>query len=111
MRIQFSASVFLLAMHGSGLLFAKEPVTGTPETCKSVLKTYQSKGWLIQETRAFRICCPPKLAAVDRLPEACEALRQHLQETWLGHEAGAWSPRCDIIVHATVDGYVRSLGP
>ncbi len=73
-------------------------------------RVYQSQGWLVQETSTFRVYCLPNLAEARRLPEACEALRSQLQETWLGQVARDWSPRCDIIVHPTIAGYVRVLG-
>jgi hypothetical protein len=34
-----------------------------------------------------------------------------LQETWFGSATEEWSPRCDIVVHPTVNEYVRELGP
>lgn len=74
------------------------------------LKVYQSRGWLVQETPSFRVFCLPKLAEAKRLPEACEALRRQLSETWLGAGDSAWSPRCDIVVHSGLAGYVRELG-
>jgi len=41
-------------------------------------------GWLVQESDTFRVYCQPNLADAKRLPEACEALRRQLQETWFG---------------------------
>jgi|SRR5579863_9414 len=75
-----------------------------------VTKEYQSQGWLVQETNTFRVVCLPNLVEARRLPEACEALRRQLQETWFGAVANDWSPRCEIVVHPTVAGYVRELG-
>ncbi len=75
------------------------------------LKTYQTQNWLVQETPSFRVFCPLNLAEAKRLPEACEALRRQLHDTWLGAGAADWSPRCDIVVHAGLSGYVRELGP
>ena len=47
----------------------------------------------------------------DALADACEAApSRQLQETWLGKVADDWSPRCDIVLHRTVAGYVRELG-
>jgi hypothetical protein len=40
----------------------------------------------------------------------CERLRRELHETWLTGAADPWAPRCDIVVHASVAGYVRELG-
>lgn len=86
---------------------ATKPLTAKPSTAK----TYQSSGWLVQETPSFRVFCSPNLPEAKRLPEACEALRLQLHETWLGGDADHWSPRCDIVVHSTVAAYVRELGP
>jgi hypothetical protein len=80
------------------------------ETSGIVTETYQSQDWLVQESSTFRVCCRPNLAEAKRLPEACEALRRQLQETWFGAAAESWSPRCEIVVHASVAGYVRELG-
>lgn len=65
---------------------------------------------MVQETETFRVFCLPNLPEAKRLPEACEALRRQLQETWIGTAGHAWSPRCDIVVHSRVAGYVRQLG-
>src|SRR5438128_1062033 len=74
-------------------------------------RTFQPRGWLIQETARFRISCRASLAVSKRLPEACEALRRQLQETWFGEASGDWSPKCEIVVHPTVSEYIRELGP
>jgi hypothetical protein len=34
-----------------------------------------------------------------------------LHETWLGPGTDDWAPRCDIVVHSGLAGYVRELGP
>ncbi|MBI3863075.1 MAG: hypothetical protein HY290_14380 [Planctomycetia bacterium] len=85
---------------------------GTDCCCPDVVtKTYQSKGWLVQESEAFCVCCSPRLAEAKHLANACEALRVQLQKTWIGSAGKEWSPRCEIVVHATVNDYVRALGP
>jgi len=70
-----------------------------------------TQGWLIQESPSFRFVCRADLPEGRRLPEACEALRKQLQETWFGGAADEWSPKCEIVVHPTVAGYIRQLGP
>src|SRR5690348_1636058 len=60
-----------------------------------------TQGWLIQESASFRIVCRADLPDAKRLPEACEALRKQLQETWLGGAVEPWSPRCEIVVYPT----------
>jgi hypothetical protein len=75
-----------------------------------VLRSYETQGWLIQETGSFRVVCRRDSTDAARLPLACEALRRQLQTTWLGDATGEWSPRCEVVVHPTVAGYVKQLG-
>lgn len=96
----------------AGLVYGDEPTDATKtHSINRTTKSYESKGWLIQESQTFRVCCGTSLAASRRLPEACEALRRQLQETWFGEASGDWSPKCEIVVHPTVSEYVRELGP
>jgi len=109
LRRFFSSSACLLlliapAYAGETATSAKAKPFGMPT------KTYQSQGWLVQESNTFRVFCMPDLPEAKRLPEACETLRRQLQDTWFGAAAADWSPRCDVVVHASVAGYVRELG-
>ena len=45
------------------------------------------------------------------LAEHCESLRAALERQWFGESANAaWSPRCDVVVHPTRDGYLKAVG-
>ncbi len=90
---------------------ADRPATTNTAASGEVTRAYETQGWLVQESASFRIFCRANFADARRLPAACEALRRQLQETWFGEAAAAWSPRCDIVLHPTVAGYVRELGP
>ncbi|HLJ10170.1 MAG TPA: hypothetical protein VKU82_03220 [Planctomycetaceae bacterium] len=107
MRQLFILTAFSLALSGSAHA-ADERVSQQPAAPST--KSHISQGWLIQETSTFRIFCRANLAEAGRLPQACEALRRHLQETWFGSAAEDWSPRCDIVVHPTIEVYVRDGG-
>ena len=100
----------LVALEGSARSADKS--AGEPtRASQPALKTYETQGWLVQESETFRVYCRPGLAVAKRLPAACEALRRQLQETWFGSAGDDWSPRCDIVVHPSVNEYVRELGP
>jgi hypothetical protein len=107
MRRTILQFTILLILSGSAYAGDAHSSASTSLTFKS----YRSQGWLVQETQSFRVFCSPNLAEAKRLPEACEALRRQLHDTWLGPGAADWSPRCDIVVHAGFSGYVRELGP
>jgi hypothetical protein len=106
------ASLAALIVLGAGVAHAGENRARQHAASENVVaRSYESQGWLIQETDSFRVFCRAVSPVAKRLPEACEALRRQLQQTWLGTAGAEWSPRCDVVLHPTVAGYVRELGP
>jgi hypothetical protein len=108
MRLQVSTvlCIFLLAAPAGADDSPQAEIRAQPV----VLTSYQKQGWLVQETSSFRVFCLPNLPEAKRLPVACEELRRQLQQTWLGSDEKSWTPRCDIVVHSSVTGYIRELG-
>lgn len=61
------------------------------------------------------------LAADQRTPSAvnaievlrwCESTRQELGRVWCGKGGlAAWDPRCDVHLHASIDQYLKAVGP
>ncbi len=110
MRLFTSLATVLVLVAGVARA-GESPVKRQSPSENVVAKSYESQGWLVQETVSFRVFCRTGNPDAARLPEACEALRRQLQETWLGAGSTEWSPRCDVVLHPTVAGYVRELGP
>ncbi len=71
---------------------------------------FRSNGWSIQETDNFRICTLDQNLKLEKLPAVCEALKAKIQTIWLENASETWQPRCDVIVHATLAEYRRTLG-
>ena len=72
----------------------------------------RSGTWLILKSENFRVCTQSPGLFLDHVPGLSESLRSALQATWFDQQqAPDWSPRCDVIVHRTLAGYTRSLGP
>ncbi|MGE5194089.1 MAG: peptidase MA family metallohydrolase [Deltaproteobacteria bacterium] len=90
---------------------AEKPAAASRPVAGEISRTYTTQGWLVQESASFRVFCRTDCTDAKRLPAACEALRRQLQETWFGEATDAWSLRCDIVLHPSVAGYVRELGP
>jgi len=109
MRV-FSILVFAAALIPVGARAADELAARTSTRTDEVRKSSETNGWLIQETASFRVVCRRTAADAARLPQACEAFRRQLQETWLGDVTADWSPRCEIVVHPTTAGYIKQLG-
>lgn len=70
-----------------------------------------ANGWRCVETDSFRILSQGKAVSAE-VAAACEALRGQLTARWLGQPTvSAWSPKCDLVLHATDAGYDREVGP
>lgn len=44
------------------------------------------------------------------IAQSCEAWRNSLQERWCDSTKPAWSPRCEIVVHANQSSYLAAVG-
>jgi hypothetical protein len=65
----------------------------------------------VAETPNFRVHCCTSAERLRELAEACERLKTRTQTMWLGDNSANWQPRCEVVVHATVGAYCRTLGP
>lgn len=72
---------------------------------------YESGGWRIWQTENFRICTLDANLELNKLPAKCEELKVQVETAWFkGSRRGTWQPRCDVIVHRSLDAYQRALG-
>ncbi len=77
---------------------------------KSTLR--RSGSWLVEETENFSICRPANYPMKPNVAAAIEKLRDELCDTWLSKDQKeAWNPKCHIVVHARVEGYIKEVGP
>lgn len=68
--------------------------------------------WHVVETANFRILTFGRRGARRDTAEACEALRSRLVDRWLGEDcATCWQPKCDLVLHASDESYLREVGP
>jgi hypothetical protein len=74
--------------------------------------TRTSGDWTICESANFRFCCRGTKMASRQTVLRAERLRSELADKWLGDAAqdvAAWTPKCDIILHATLGSYLRAV--
>ncbi|HET6880147.1 MAG TPA: hypothetical protein VFI31_08330 [Pirellulales bacterium] len=65
----------------------------------------------VVETANFRIYGISRLPNAWEIGHDFERLRSALSRTWLGERRlPDWSPKCDVVVHATVANYARVVG-
>lgn len=73
-------------------------------------KATQSQPSVI-ESPNFRIYGVSRLPNARAIADDCEALRRSLCRTWFGdRRVPDWSPKCDVVVHATKASYLRAVG-
>jgi tetratricopeptide (TPR) repeat protein len=70
----------------------------------------QGNGWALAETTNFRIFHTLPQDQGERVARVAEATREAMTRRWFNEIPGAWSPRCDLYVHATASGYARATG-
>lgn len=79
--------------------------------CGAVRKTAPRAVPVVVETANFRIYGIGGLRDANRVGKDLEALRAGLARTWLGDAPlRAWSPKCEVAIHATAEGYLRAVG-
>src|SRR5262249_13119737 len=66
--------------------------------------------WDAIDTPSFRIRFKGTREVAEALAQAAEAQRKAIFERWSGPPAGPWSPRCEIVLHPTAEGYARTAG-
>jgi hypothetical protein len=67
----------------------------------------EGQGWALVETANFRVFHATTEEKAARAARLAEAARTALARKWLGEVPANWSPRCDIYLHPTVNGYTR----
>ena len=64
----------------------------------------------VVETASFRVRHPGNREVGESIAKRAEALRKEIFERWSGPPSGAWSMKCDIVIHATAEDYAKATG-
>lgn len=79
--------------------------------CAAPPKLAPRKTIEVVETANFCIYGIGPLRGASRIGDDFESLRERLCRTWLGEKRLAnWSPKCEVVVHATTSCYLRAVG-
>jgi hypothetical protein len=60
------------------------------------------------ETASFRIRFTGDRDFAESVSKAAEAQRKIIFERWSGPPSGAWTPKCEIVIHATTEAYGKA---
>jgi hypothetical protein len=67
--------------------------------------------WFVADSENFQVCSLRSFAEAKAAAQYCEAQRSVLINKWNSASASRpWSPRCQVVLHNTLDGYVRAVG-
>lgn len=66
--------------------------------------------WSVAETENFRIFHTGTEQTAETAARVAEATRVSMTRKWFNEEPAAWSPRCDIFLHATGKDYAKETG-
>jgi tetratricopeptide (TPR) repeat protein len=69
-----------------------------------------AEGWSVAESANFRIFHTQSQEQAERTAAVAERTRAAMQLKWFGGAGDAWSPKCDLYLHATADDYSRATG-
>ena len=85
----------------------RQAITVRPEVDKPPTGSPQSE---TIETASFTVRFQGNRELAERIAEVAEAKRSAIFERWSGPIGGAWSPRCEIVLHASAESYAATAG-
>jgi hypothetical protein len=68
------------------------------------------RDWDVIDTPSFRVRFKGTREVAEAIAQAAEAQRKAIFERWSGPPAGAWGPRCEVVLHPSADAYARTAG-
>ncbi|MDB5311222.1 MAG: hypothetical protein JWO38_5424 [Gemmataceae bacterium] len=67
-------------------------------------------GWDVIDMPSFRVTYKGTKAVAETVARAAETKREEIFKRWSGPPGGAWSPRCEIVLHPTAESYATMTG-
>lgn len=110
-----AAALGALLMNGPALFAADSTANKESQSVRVAPCAFcaqgQSGGWHFAESGSFRVWCRSNCGDAGAVAKQCECLRSELQAKWIGKDLpGDWTPKCDVVVHASGRDYVRAVG-
>jgi hypothetical protein len=84
---------------------APEPTADPPLNMQHYGKNPQ--GWQVTETTNFRIFHNQNRDFVERVALIAERTKLAMSRKWLGSDGETWSPKCELVLHASAADYAR----
>ncbi|MBI3409340.1 MAG: hypothetical protein HY040_13430 [Planctomycetes bacterium] len=68
------------------------------------------QGWQVAETSHFLIFHNQAKEVIEKVARVAESTRVEMSRKWFNTEGETWTPKCELILHATVADYTRATG-
>jgi tetratricopeptide (TPR) repeat protein len=62
------------------------------------------------ETASFRVRHSNNRDLAENVAKAAESLRKEIFERWSGPPSGAWSVKCEIVIHSNAESFAKATG-
>jgi hypothetical protein len=91
---------------------SKEETRGDEQTPAVAVRHQDrgSQGWSVAETTNFRVFHNQTRELAERTARVAERTRTDMFRKWFGETGAAWTPKCDVYVHASANDYARQTG-
>ena len=87
------------------LTVARQRKTASPAASSAV-----PTDWQTIETPSFIIRFQSERDIAERLAKAAESKREEIFKLWSGPPGGAWTPKCEVVLHPTAECYAKMTG-
>jgi hypothetical protein len=104
-----------VAAQGKSLLEVIQGMRGAPAPQKLAaiaVKHFKENqaGWRLAETANFRIFHSQSPGYAEQVAQLVERVRSEMHHKWFGGEPTPWTPKCDVVIHATPEAYQKATG-
>ena len=89
--------------------FAASPLPAAEATRPPVVATAEGTQWSATSAN-FVVWSHHRDHDAREIAAFCERWRSNLQRHWCAEERAAWSPRCEVVVHADTRTYLAAVG-
>jgi hypothetical protein len=86
------------------------PAAADPGTAEVRHTPAQGQGWAIAESINFRVMHRQAPEYAEKVIHIAESTRAAMGRKWFGDAPPAWTPRCDVYLHATAQDYSHGTG-
>src|SRR5262249_12662365 len=68
------------------------------------------QGWEVIETSHFLVFHNQSKEFAEKAARVAENTRVAMTQKWFGHDGEPWTPKCELILHASAADYTRMTG-